>query len=132
MLATFASYYPVYAIHDKSQRAGYIWDDDVLLTDNMLMKQPDALKRFWYEGQRKPEPAQPKSWKERLQQWGRTHAPETPDYYPITWTTLWLEYQAWNGTENATPFHVTNIAFAALGAVMPSTDVTALKATTFS
>jgi tetratricopeptide (TPR) repeat protein len=51
-------------------RGGFIWDDDIYLTGNPLIHAPDGLARFWFTG-------------------------EAMDYYPLSSSTLWLEWRAW-------------------------------------
>ena len=51
---------------------GFIWDDDVLLTDNPLIKSPAGLQYFWF-------------------------TTEAVDYLPVTWSSLWLEWRLWGG-----------------------------------
>jgi tetratricopeptide (TPR) repeat protein len=70
--------------------AGFIWDDDQLLTANPLVKAPDGWWRVWVEG--------------------------TADYFPLTTTTLWLEWRLWG--MNSGPYHVTNILFHATVTVL--------------
>ncbi|MCZ6837362.1 MAG: tetratricopeptide repeat protein, partial [Planctomycetota bacterium] len=50
--------------------SGYIWDDDDYVTRNELLLDLDGLKRIWI-----PE--------------------QTPQYYPVVFTTFWVEYQLW-------------------------------------
>ncbi len=61
---------------------GFIWDDDRLLTDNRLIKSADGLYRIWC-------------------------TTEAIDYWPVTNTTLWLEWRLW--AMNSTGYHVTNL-----------------------
>ncbi|MGD1032715.1 MAG: hypothetical protein ABSA05_16425 [Opitutaceae bacterium] len=63
-------------------RAGFIWDDDTFLTANKLIKAADGLRRFWFTR-------------------------EAPDYWPMTSTTLWLEWRLWG--MHALGYHATNL-----------------------
>ena len=72
-------------------RAGFIWDDDVFLTENPLIRAPDGLCRFWF-----------------------TTAP--PDYFPLTSSMLWFEWRLW-GT-NATGYHLVNVLLHAASALL--------------
>jgi tetratricopeptide (TPR) repeat protein len=70
---------------------GFIWDDDKFLTQNPLIKAPDGLWRFWFTTQ-------------------------APDFWPLTSTTLWLEWRIWG--MNAAGYHVTNVLLHAVEAVL--------------
>jgi hypothetical protein len=50
--------------------AGFVWDDDDFLTNNPLIHAQDGLRRFWC-------------------------TLEAPDYFPLTSTTLWMEWRLW-------------------------------------
>ena len=63
-------------------RGGFIWDDDTFLTQNKLIKAADGLYRFWFTR-------------------------EAPDYWPVTSTTLWLEWRLWG--MHALGYHATNL-----------------------
>jgi len=63
-------------------RAGFIWDDDTFLTQNPLIRAADGLHQFW----------------------ATTNA---TDYWPVTSTTLWVEWRLWG--MHATGYHVTNL-----------------------
>jgi tetratricopeptide (TPR) repeat protein len=62
--------------------AGFVWDDDVFLTDNPLIRASDGLRRFWFTG-------------------------EPTDYWPVTSSTLWLEWRLWG--HDPLGYHVTNL-----------------------
>ncbi len=63
-------------------RAGFIWDDDTFLTQNALIKAADGLRRFWATTQ-------------------------ATDYWPVTSTTLWVEWRLWG--MQAAGYHATNL-----------------------
>ncbi len=75
VIAVVLAYLPVLS-------SGFVFDDDLMLTANRLIKAPDGLYRFWCT----TEPA---------------------DYWPVTNTTLWLEWRLWG--MNPTGYHVTNL-----------------------
>jgi tetratricopeptide (TPR) repeat protein len=89
VLATLFVYIP-------TMQADFIWDDNLLLTHFPLMHSDDALGVFW-----SPSAA--------MEQ-------HVPDFYPLTWTTLWLEWRLWGNS--ATGYHVANVVMHALGAVL--------------
>ncbi|HTQ38759.1 MAG TPA: tetratricopeptide repeat protein [Pirellulales bacterium] len=61
---------------------GFIMDDDLLLTDNALVKAPDGLYRMWLTR-------------------------EPVDYWPLTNSSFWAEWRLWG--MNSTGYHVTNL-----------------------
>lgn len=61
---------------------GFIWDDNNFLTESPLIKAADGLRRFWLTAQ-------------------------APDYWPLSSSTLWLEWRLWG--MNAAGYHATNI-----------------------
>ena len=74
-------------------RGGFVWDDDSWTTNlSALFQDPSGLRLIWF---------QPTA----LQQ-----------YYPLTGTTFWLDYQLWNFW--TTPYHVENVLLHALAALL--------------
>ena len=65
-----------------SINGGFVWDDDLLLTNNQLIKSPDGLYRFWC-------------------------STEAKDYWPATNTTFWIEWRLWE--MNPAGYHVSNL-----------------------
>lgn len=78
-------------VYLPAMRAGFIWDDDVLLWDNPLVHAPDGWWRFWM-------------------------TMEMPQYFPVTWTSFWIEWRLWGA--HPTGYHVTNILLHALSCGM--------------
>jgi len=72
---TFLAYLP-------TLRNGFVWDDDAFLTDNVLIKAADGLRRFWL-------------------------TKEPVDYWPMTSSTLWVEWRLWG--LHAVGYHATNL-----------------------
>src|SRR5215212_267230 len=68
LVLTLAAYAP-------ALRAGYIWDDDYYVTRNFNLRSAEGLANIWTK-------------------FGLRHG-GTPQYYPITHTTFWLEYHLW-------------------------------------
>ncbi|MGI8437735.1 MAG: tetratricopeptide repeat protein [Chthoniobacterales bacterium] len=72
-------------------RAGFIWDDDILLTANAKMQSLQGLKEIWL-GQ------------------------GTQDYTPLTLTSFWLEKRVWG--DSPLGYHVVNILLHGLTAIL--------------
>jgi tetratricopeptide (TPR) repeat protein len=79
-------------IYYQAFHAGFIWDDDQLLTVN-------------------PQVHDPMGW------WTLWTAPQTADYFPLTSSTLWLEWRLWGGP-NPMGYHVMNVLFHATAVVL--------------
>jgi len=62
--------------------SGFIWDDDSLLTQNVLIKSAAGLGRLWFTTQ-------------------------PSDYWPVTGTSFWLEWRLWG--MKASDYHATNL-----------------------
>jgi tetratricopeptide (TPR) repeat protein len=82
---TFAAYQSVW-------QAGFIWDDDLHVTQNLSLRTLHGLYRIWFEPLKDQQ------------------------YYPLQLTSFWIEYHLW-GTR---PFgyHAVNILLHALNAVL--------------
>ena len=63
--------------------AGFVWDDDSYVTDNVVLRSAEGLREIW------------------------TRPAATPQYYPLVFTTFWAEYRLW-GPEPA-GYHRVNI-----------------------
>jgi len=72
-------------------RAGFIWDDRLLLTESDLIKSPNGWLRLWFGA-------------------------ESPDYFPVTYTTFWLEYRLW--ALNPLGYHLVNVLLHAASSIV--------------
>ena len=52
-------------------KGGFVWDDHVFVTDNLLLRNVEGLRRIWLE------------------------LGAMTQYYPLTYSSLWLEYHFW-------------------------------------
>jgi len=70
---------------------GFIWDDETYVQNNPLLRDIDGLQRIWIPRQ-------------------------TVQYYPVVFSTLWIEYQLWE--LNPLGYHITNIILHLLNALL--------------
>ena len=77
-------------------RAGWIWDDDYYVTKNYNLHDLGGLKNIWTK-------------------FGLSNG-GTPQYYPVTHTTLWIEHHLW-GTW-AAGYHAVNVLIHATNAIL--------------
>ena len=66
--------------YQSAFRAGFVWDDHSLIVESALLRGP--LSRIWFSA-------------------------DATDYWPLTWTTFWLESRAFGLI--AGPFHAVNV-----------------------
>ena len=78
--------------YGPAYRADFIWDDDDYVTDNAALDTLGGLVRIW------------------------TVPGAVPQYYPLTFTSFWLEHQVFGDAPFG--YHVTNVALHALNAVL--------------
>ncbi|HQY88838.1 MAG TPA: glycosyltransferase family 39 protein, partial [Tepidisphaeraceae bacterium] len=79
--------------------ANFIWDDPDYVVNNTLLRSVKGLKHFW------------------------TSRDATPQFYPATFTSFWIEFQLYDALGLGTPrpglwapgYHVTNVLLHALG-----------------
>ena len=69
-------------LYAPAMQNGFVFDDDLFLHQNEMIKAADGLFRFWF-------------------------TTEPPDYFPLTSTTLWLEWRLWG--DNPAGYHVVNV-----------------------
>lgn len=80
-----------FAAHYPAVSSGYIWDDNISLYDNPLITAPGGLYKIWFTTQ-------------------------DLAYWPLTSTVFWVEWRIWGN--NPTPYHVVNIIFHCIAAVL--------------
>lgn len=85
ILAVVAAYQPLW-------HAGFIWDDDVYVTNNPLLTASDGLKQIWFS----------------------TNSPS--QYFPLTYTTFRIERSIWG--LNASGYHWVNILLHAINSLL--------------
>ena len=95
---TLVSYLP-------AMRAGFIWNDDTYVSKNRLLEEAGGLGKIW-------------SLKLESKADGHRYlSGYTEPYYPLVFTSYWLESCLW-GNNNATGFHVVNILLHAVNALL--------------
>lgn len=70
----------------------YVWDDDKYVTANWTLRSADGLKAIWLD------PA------------------ASPQYYPLTLTTFWVEYHLWG--LHPLGYHIVNVLLHATSAIL--------------
>ena len=85
ILLVFLAYLP-------ALRGGFIWDDDVYVTNNPLLTAPDGLRRIWFS---MDSPSQ---------------------YFPLTYTVFRIEHSLWG--LNPAGYHCVNILLHAINALL--------------
>lgn len=106
LLKALLLFFITIAVYIPAMDAGYIYDDDQLLTQN-----PAILRGVGF--------LDPESWRGLASIWWPQDARVSADYFPLTSTTLWIEWRLWGNNEPGTPpqfvgigspgYHVTNI-----------------------
>ena len=78
--------------YTPAMRAGFIWDDDSYVTENLTLRSWDGLKDIWIE------------------------KGAIPQYYPLVHTTFWVEYHLWQ--LHPFGYHLVNVLLHGLNAVL--------------
>jgi tetratricopeptide (TPR) repeat protein len=81
----------VFIVYWPAVHGQFLWDDDDYVVDNAGLRSAAGLGKMW---------ASPRA---------------TPQYYPLAFTSLWLDYQLWG--LNPTGYHLVNIALHALNVI---------------
>jgi Tfp pilus assembly protein PilF len=78
-------------VYFPSLTNGFIWDDDDYIINNFSIQKTEGLKEIWF------------SYK-------------TPQYYPVVFSSFWLEYQLWG--QNPTGYRAVNLVFHIFNALL--------------
>ncbi len=82
-----------------AMRGGYVWDDDAHVLANITLRDVEGLGRIWGA-----------LWADE------TYYPITTQYYPMVFTSFWVEYHLWG--LHPLGYHVTNVLLHAVNAVL--------------
>jgi tetratricopeptide (TPR) repeat protein len=82
----------VVAAYGPALTAGFIWDDDVYVTDNPLLSAPDGLERIWLSMDAQSQ------------------------YFPLTYTAFRIEYGLWG--DDPFGYHLINVLLHAANALL--------------
>jgi len=77
--------------HSSAIRGGFIFDDVIYVAQNRLLTSPHGLWEIWT-------------------------TTKSPQYYPLVFTTFWVEQQLWG--LNPLGYHVVNVSFHTINAVL--------------
>src|SRR5690349_10069961 len=83
VVATVLAYAPALS-------GGFIWDDDVHVTHNPMLRSTDGLVKMW------------------------TEPTALPQYYPLVHTSFWIEYHLWKLDPRG--YHLVNVGIHAVNA----------------
>ncbi len=90
-LALIAIVLLTFMAYSSAIRGGFIWDDDDYVTQNPLLTGPHGLWRIW-------------------------STTESPQYYPLVFTTFWMERRLWG--LNPMGYHAVNVSLHAINAIL--------------
>ncbi|MCJ7543545.1 MAG: glycosyltransferase family 39 protein, partial [Phycisphaerae bacterium] len=79
-------------VYLPSLRNGFIWDDDFYVTDNTNLRSWSGLAAIW------------------------TQPTTSPQYYPLVFTTFWIEHHLWGG--HPLGYHLVNVLLHGFSAVI--------------
>jgi tetratricopeptide (TPR) repeat protein len=91
-LSGAALFVTILLVYQPAWRAGFIWDDDVYVTNNPLLTAPDGLRRIWFS---LDSPSQ---------------------YFPLVYTSFYFERMLWGF--HAAGYHAANIVLHAVNALV--------------
>jgi protein O-mannosyl-transferase len=82
----------IFLVYVPSLSSGFIWDDDDYVTQNATLRTIEGLRHIWLDPQ------------------------ATPQYYPLVFTTFWIEYHLWE--LHPAGYHFVNAALHATNGVL--------------
>ncbi len=82
----------VFAAYIPSMSGDFVSDDDLYISENPVLTEPDGLRRVWLS------------------------PGATPQYYPLVFTTFWIERRLWD--LDTTGYHIANVLLHALNALL--------------
>ena len=82
----------VVAVYAPALRGDFIWDDDQYVAGNADLRSAAGLARIW------------------------TDPTSSPQYYPLVFTSFWLEYRCWGSDPSG--YHLTNVFLHAVNALL--------------
>ena len=88
-----------FVVYLPALQGGFVWDDSTHLLDNVVL-QENGLARVWFTA-------------------------ASANYWPLTWTSYWLEHQLWG--LHPTGYHVVNVLIHALSVLLIWLILTRLK-----
>ncbi|WP_428938570.1 tetratricopeptide repeat protein [Fontivita pretiosa] len=92
LAGAFTIFIATFTCYWPAMRGQFIWDDDRHVSENPTLRNLRGLWRIWFR-------------------WGAT-----PQYYPMTHTSFWIEYRFWG--LNPTGYHVTNVTLHSINALL--------------
>ncbi len=81
----------VFGVYAPALSGGFLWDDDRYVSENPAVQRVDGLWKSWVPG-------------------------ETPQFYPLVFTSFWLEARVWGNW--STGFHLVNTFLHGLNALL--------------
>lgn len=109
-------------VYIPAMQSRWIWDDNLLITQYVVMQHPQGLRIFWISSlavKWLPQIEKHAPWVLKRWPWLKEDADladTVPDYYPMTWSSLWLEWRLWGDYPPA--YHVSNCVMHAISAVL--------------